>query len=150
MTYLNVSFAPEVCAGCFYCQNSLAERLSSLKTSETGSPRLEPSPFSLCPRHYSSKDFHKMQFSFSRNFLTAVGAHQLLCRSRASQRDHRDGGKAGVPLSPDNSQDKGLSLHFLSLKTLPEESLGISALFWIIYLYPVAVVVLWLCCLILC
>lgn len=103
MTYLNVSFAPEVCAGCFYCQNSLTGRLSSLKTSETGSPRLEPSPFSLCPRHYSSKDFHKMQFSFSRNFLTAVGAHQLLCRSRASQGDHGDGSKAGVPLFPDNS-----------------------------------------------
>lgn len=93
MTYLDLGFGLEACAA-FYCQNSLTESLNSLKTTESGNPRLEHFP--LCPHGYSCKDFHKMYFTFSINSLAAVRAHQM------TPETPRTWGKAGVPLPPDN------------------------------------------------
>lgn len=40
MKYLNLSFDLKVCAGCFYCQNSLTEKLNSVKNGKIRNPML--------------------------------------------------------------------------------------------------------------
>lgn len=103
MKCLNLNFDLEVCAGCFYCQNSLMEKLNSVKDTKTWTEILclESSPFSLFPHSFSSKYFHKRWFSFSRSFMSDGKAYQLFCRTRASDREHRVGDKTRVPLPPD-------------------------------------------------
>lgn len=72
MKCLNLNFDLKVCAGCFYCQNSLMEKLNSVKNSKTSTEILsvDSSPFSLFPHSFSSKYFCKRQFSFSRSFMS--------------------------------------------------------------------------------
>lgn len=54
VTYLNLGLGLEACAA-FYCQNSLTERLNSLKTSETGNPRLDGAFPTLSPWLFQQK-----------------------------------------------------------------------------------------------
>lgn len=49
MKYLNLSFDLKVCAGCFYCQTSLTEKLNSVKISKTRNPMIGVFPFLPLP-----------------------------------------------------------------------------------------------------
>lgn len=133
--HLNLSFALEVCAA-FYCQNSLTGGWICEKP-----VRMETLGWSLSPSVPTSKIPIKCAPPLAE--IPWLLGELPNCSERW--------GKAGVPLAPANSYHEGLSLHFLSLKALPEQSSGISALFWIIYLFIYSSsAVLWLCCLILC